>query len=63
VERLLRTAQIPAQSTADDEGGRTETTENPRETDHDHAWRRSPTQRGSMVVEYRCDLCEISFLE
>jgi hypothetical protein len=63
VTRLLRNVQIPAQANADDDSHRGATLENPRETDHDHAWRRSPAPRGSSVVEYRCDLCELSFLE
>jgi hypothetical protein len=63
VNRLLRTAQIPAQGSPDDAGSPQLAAETGSEADHDHAWRRHPTQRGETFAEYRCDLCALSYLE
>ncbi len=57
MDRLLRTAQIPAQpGDADRAPAR-------RVIEHDHAWRRVPAQRDAEFNEYRCDLCELSYSE
>lgn len=62
VTRLLRTVQIPTQATSDDDSDEVNA-EPPYEVEHDHAWRRRPSQRGEMVAEYRCDLCALSYVE
>jgi hypothetical protein len=71
VTRLLRTVQIPPQGSPDDDGS-LQLAGQPAgqpagkpgsEADHDHAWRRHPTQRGETFAEYRCDLCALRYLE
>jgi hypothetical protein len=57
MDRLLRTAQIPAQP------GDADRAPAPHATEHDHAWRRVPAQREAEFNEYRCDLCELSYSE
>ncbi len=60
--RLLGSVRIPAQPAADCKSSSAAAAA-PQVTEHDHAWRRVPGERGTQFAEYRCDLCELSYSE